>query len=68
VTRRRAEPIQPLTVLKHGELARWLQVSERTLDRMHPPSLPLTEGCRRYLLADVLDWLKTRRDGHQGAA
>lgn len=56
--KRRAEPIEPLTVLTHAELAVWLKVSERTVDRLRPPSLPLTNGCRRYLLQDVLEWLK----------
>ena len=57
---KRRPEIQPLTVFTHPELAQWLKVSERTLDRLKPPALPLTDGCRRYLLADVLDWLKRR--------
>lgn len=59
--RRLARPLQPLTVLTKPELARWLRVSERTLDRLRPPALPLTDGARRYLLADILKWLDARR-------
>jgi hypothetical protein len=58
---RLAQPLQPLTVLTKPELARWLRVSERTVDRLSPPSLPLTDGARRYLLADILKWFDARR-------
>ena len=55
--RRPPTPLEPLTVLTRPELAKWLKVSERTLDRLQPPALSLSEGVRRYLVADVLTWL-----------
>jgi hypothetical protein len=59
---KRRESLEPLTVLTHEECARWLRVSERTLDRLKPPALPLG-GRRCYLVADVLGWLERRRQG-----
>jgi hypothetical protein len=55
------QTVQPLTVLTKPELARWLRVSERTLDRLHPPALALTDGARRYLVVEILKWLDARR-------
>lgn len=49
--------LEPLTVLTRPELAKWLKVSERTIDRLQPPALAMSEGVRRYLVADVLTWL-----------
>ncbi len=55
--RRPAVPLDPLTVLTRPQLAAWLKVSERTVDRLQPPALALSEGVRRYLVGDVLTWL-----------
>ncbi len=49
-------------MLTKSELARWLKVSERTIDRLKPPCLMLGDGARRYLVSDVLTWL--HRDTH----
>lgn len=61
--KRKAEPLGPFTVFDRKQLAAWLQVSERTLDRLQPPSMQLSEGVKRYLLSDVLCWLQSRRNG-----
>ena len=53
---------EPLTVLKKVELAAWLRVSPRTIERLKIPSLPLDAGGRRYLVADVLKWLEVRKE------
>jgi hypothetical protein len=63
VKRRPPAPLEPLTVLTRPQLAAWLKVSERTVDRLQPPALALSEGVRRYLLADVLSWLQARKNG-----
>jgi hypothetical protein len=55
--RRPPAPLEPLTVLTRPQLAAWLKVSERTIDRLQPPALAMSEGVRRYLVADVLTWL-----------
>jgi len=64
--KRKPEPLGPFSVLTRGQLASWLQVSERTLDRLNPPppSLALTVGTKRYLLSDVVSWLQSRRNGN----
>jgi hypothetical protein len=59
--RKQPVPLDPLQVLTRRELAAWLKVSERTVDRLHPPAMSLGEGTRRYLLRDVLTWLDARR-------
>ena len=61
--KKKPEPLGPFTVLTRPQLATWLKVSERTLDRLQPPALALSDGVRRYLLSDVLSWLQSRRNG-----
>ena len=61
--KKKPEPLGPFTVLTRPQLAAWLKVSERTLDRLQPPALALSDGVRRYLLSDVLTWLQSRRNG-----
>lgn len=46
-------------VMTVGEVARLLQVSRRTVERLHIPSLKLGR-CRRYLLSDVLTYLREK--------
>lgn len=66
--RNRVATPEPMTVLTRPELARWLKVSERTIDRIQPPSLPVTDGVRRYLVADVLAWLRSRAKPQEQSA
>lgn len=47
--KRRPRAPEPHDVLTTSELARWLQVSERTVERHYPSFLP-----GRYLVAHVL--------------
>jgi len=61
--RKKPEPLGPLSVLTRAQLAGWLKVSERTVDRLQVPAMPLSEGVKRYLLSDVLCWLQSRRNG-----
>jgi len=57
VKRKPVAALEPLTVLTRPQLAAWLKVSERTIDRLQPPALALSDGVRRYLVADVLAWM-----------
>ena len=61
--KKKPEPLGPFTVFNRAQLAAWLKVSERTVDRLQPPALALSDGVRRYLLSDVLSWLQSRRNG-----
>lgn len=53
-------PAQPL--LDRNELARALGISTATVDRLARAGMPAIRlvDSKRYLLADVLVWLKTR--------
>jgi hypothetical protein len=57
--RKQSVPLDPLSVLTRRELAAWLRKSERTIDRIKPPQI--LPG--RYLLADVVEFLRAHRDG-----
>ena len=57
--RKQAAPLHELAVLNREDLARWLGVSLRTLDRLQPPALPLPG--KHFLVRDVLAWLESRR-------
>jgi hypothetical protein len=48
--KRRPRTPEPNEVLTTSEVARWLQVSERTVERHYPAFLP-----GRYLVAHVLE-------------
>lgn len=56
-------PTQPL--LDRNELARALGISTATVDRLARAGMPAIRlvDSKRYLLADVLAWLKTREQG-----
>ena len=60
---KRKPELGPFSVMTRAQLAVWLQVTERTVDRLQVPALPLSEGVKRYLLSDVLSWLQSRRNG-----
>jgi hypothetical protein len=68
VKRRPPAPLEPLTVLTRPELAKWLKVCVRTIDRLQPPALTMSEGVRRYLVADVLTWLHRDNGRHEVAS
>lgn len=53
------EPNERRAVLTGPEVAKLLQVSKRTVERLHLPSIKLGR-LRRYLLSDVLDYLKQK--------
>jgi len=48
-------------VLTREQVAAWLQVRPRQLDRLGIPCLDLGHKTKRYLAADVLAWLQAQR-------
>lgn len=48
-------------VLTRDEVAAWLQVRPRQLERLGVPCLALGRKTLRYLRADVLAWLEAQR-------
>ena len=55
-------PDHPLgAVLTREQVAEWLQVRPRQLDRMGVPYLDLGHKTKRYLATDVEAWLESQR-------
>lgn len=48
-------------VLTPEQVADWLQIKKRQLERFKIPCIHLGNKTRRYLRSDVLDWLKKQR-------
>lgn len=48
-------------VLTRNEVAAWLQVRPRQLERLGVPCLRLGNKTLRYLRSDVLTWLEAKR-------
>ena len=56
-------------LLKADEVADWLKVERRQIQRLGIPCIDLGRKTPRYLVKDVLAWLETRRrdDGRRRA-
>lgn len=55
-------------VLTRAEVAKWLQVRPRQLERLGVPCLQLGRKTQRYLRADVLAWLEAQRGASRKAS
>src|SRR5690348_2036006 len=53
--------LSPNTLLKVDEVADWLKVKRRQVQRLGIPWLDLGRKTPRYQVKDVLAWLETRR-------
>ena len=51
----------PRTILTRDEVASWIKVRPRQVERMGVPCLDLGRRTKRYLAQDVLAWLENRR-------
>ena len=51
----------PDAILTRAEVAAWLQVKPRQVERLGVPVLDLGRKTKRYLVKDVLAWLEKRR-------
>ena len=54
---------EPGTVLTRDDVARWLKVLPRQVERLGIPVLDLGHRTKRYLAADVQKWLERKRKG-----
>lgn len=54
-------------VLTRQQVAAWLQVRPRQLDRLGIPCLAFGHKTKRYLAADVQTWLESQRDRQRAA-
>lgn len=52
---------EPEAVLDIGQVAEWLQVSTRTVERLDIPSVFLGTRTKRYIGRDVLAYLEQRK-------
>ena len=55
-----AKAYPPETILTPEQVADWLQVSKRTLQRLSMPSITIGHRTVRYLAKDVIDYLERR--------
>jgi len=53
--------LPPNTLLKPDEVADWLKVKRRQVQRLGIPCIDLGRKTPRYQVKDVLAWLETRR-------
>lgn len=58
----------PEEILTRDEVARWLKVKPRQLERMGVPVVHLGHRTIRYLRSDVLAWLQAKRTPTRRAA
>lgn len=66
-----ARPAQPPThdgILTRDEVAEWLKVKPRQVERLGVPRLDLGRKTKRYLMRDVLKWLEQRRVDQHAAS
>ena len=54
-------PPAPDTILTRDEVAAWLKVSPRQVERLGVPYFDLSPKTKRYLARDVLEWLEELR-------
>ena len=54
-------PPEPTVVLTRDEVAAWLKVKPRQVERLGVPCLDLGRKTKRYLAKDVFTWLEEQR-------
>jgi hypothetical protein len=54
-------PTADTMIMTQAEVALWLKVKPRQLERLGVPCIPLGRKTVRYLKADVLAWLEKQR-------
>jgi hypothetical protein len=60
-------PRAPDAILTRDQVAQWLQVRPRQVERLGVPYFDLGRKTKRYRAQDVLDWLEAHR-GNGGVA
>jgi len=58
--------LAPDAVLTRAEVAAWLKVQPRQVERLGVPCVDLGRKTKRYLRRDVLAWLEAHRRGGRG--
>lgn len=55
----------PDGIMTRDEVAAWLKVAPRQIDRLGIPCIDLGKKTKRYLVKDVATWLESKRRGGQ---
>ncbi len=55
------QPPHPSTILTREEVAGWLRVKPRQVERLGIPCIDLGRKTKRYFAKDVFVWLQARR-------
>jgi len=58
----RAQPPTDDGILTRDEVAEWLKVKPRQVERLGVPCLDLGRKTKRYVTKDVLAWLEAQRE------
>jgi hypothetical protein len=53
----------PEGIMTRDEVAAWLKVAPRQIDRLGIPCIDLGKKTKRYLVKDVAAWLESKRRG-----
>ena len=61
--KRQATASSPGGIMTRDEVAAWLKVAPRQIERLGIPCLDLGKKTKRYLVKDVAAWLETKRRG-----
>ena len=64
--KREATASSPEGIMTRDEVAAWLKVARRQIERLGIPCLDLGKKTKRYLVKDVAAWLETKRRGTAG--
>jgi len=56
-------PLTPDTILTAAEVAAWLKIKPRQVQRLGIPCVDLGRKTKRYVAHDVLGWLDLQRGG-----
>jgi hypothetical protein len=60
------QPSGPVEIMTVTEVAAWLKIRPRQVERYGIPSIRLGRKTIRYLRADVLAWLESQRTARRG--
>ena len=61
--KRQGTASSPDGIMTRDEVAAWLKVAPRQIERLGIPCLDLGKKTKRYLVKEVAAWLETKRRG-----
>ena len=61
------QPLHPDAILTRDEVAEWLKVRPRQVDRLGIPCIDLGRKTKRFFAREVLAWLQAKRIDRGGS-